>query len=380
MRDRGNWRRLLSWHTLTLGMVVLGVGAGAFFLGRNGALSQANARQPMAEPPPQPAPQQQPPSPPMSSAYTRNVVAYIYGTVPITREEFGDYMIARFGAERLEPFINKRIIEYHCNRQGITVTAAEVQADLAETIKNLNVSASVFESKVLKARGKTLYEWKEDVIRPKLMMSKLLATDLYRDRIRVEQDDLQKGYDAYYGEKVRVQMIFWPKEEHQLALKRWDEIRKDSRAFEQVARTQSSAELARVGGMIEPFGRNTTGSPQVEKEAFGVLEIGQISPVIKTDHGCVVIKLLERIPPNKSVTPEEARAKLEKEIVEKKIAMQTPILFAELKKQADPAVLLKKGGETQEQLERDVKKEMEASGTRIPLPEPLNPLIPPPQK
>ena len=42
------------------------------------------------------------------------IVAYIYETIPITREELGEYLIARFGTERLDLLVNKRIIEIEC--------------------------------------------------------------------------------------------------------------------------------------------------------------------------------------------------------------------------------------------------------------------------
>jgi len=364
MRKRKSWRELFGWRSLTTGVVLIGVGTGAFFLGRSGVMGQATAHQPMAAEV-APPPEQVPPAPPPSAAYTKSVVAYMYGTVPVTREELGEYLIARFGAERLEPFVNKRIIEYHAAKQGVGVTAAEIEADLAETLKNLNVTKEVFEKQVLKARGKTLYEWREDVIRPKLLMSKLC-----QGRAKVEEEDLKNGYEAYYGEKVEVQMILWPKSEHHVALKAWDSLRKDENAFDRAARSQSSAELARVGGKIQPFGLHTTGSPQLEKVAFEQLDIGEVSPIIETPQGFVVIKLLKRIPPQNNVKLEEVRPKLEKEIIEKKTQMEIPILFAELKKQADPKLLLKKN-ETQEQLERDVQRELppEVLGSLPALPE-----------
>src|SRR5262245_23828600 len=45
------------------------------------------------------------------SDYSRRVVAYIFGNRPITREELGEYLIERVGAERLEFLVNRRIIE-----------------------------------------------------------------------------------------------------------------------------------------------------------------------------------------------------------------------------------------------------------------------------
>src|SRR5262249_14111486 len=75
----------------------------------------------MAQPPP-PA-QTAPVAPPTNPDYSNRVVAYIYGTTAITREELGEYLIARYGSEKLELLINKRIIEHACQERGIEVTA-----------------------------------------------------------------------------------------------------------------------------------------------------------------------------------------------------------------------------------------------------------------
>jgi parvulin-like peptidyl-prolyl isomerase len=139
----------------------------------------------------------------------------------------------------------------------------------------------------------------------------------------------------------------------------WDDLRKDPNAFNKAAREQASAQLASAGGIVQPFGRNTTGTPQLEKVAFDQLELGDVSPILETPQGYVVIKLLERIPPDRTVKLEDVRAKLEEEIIRKKMELMVPEVFAELRKQADPRLLLKKY-ETQEQLERDVQKELDA--------------------
>src|SRR5262249_58828595 len=66
----------------------------------------------------------------LPSDYSRRPVAYIHGSVAITREELGEYLIARFGKDRLKNLINKRIIEHAARQKGVEVAAAEVQAAL----------------------------------------------------------------------------------------------------------------------------------------------------------------------------------------------------------------------------------------------------------
>src|SRR5439155_1421117 len=66
------------------------------------------------------------PGPAPSADYTSRVVAYIYGTTPITREELGEYLIARFGTDKLGLLVNKRIIETACQTRGVEVADANL--------------------------------------------------------------------------------------------------------------------------------------------------------------------------------------------------------------------------------------------------------------
>src|SRR5438128_1544808 len=129
----------MSRNRLLLGVAFLGLAALAIFCGHQGSLSQATANPPA----PLPAAAKQD-LPPASSDYSHRVVAYLYDTIPITREELGEYLIARMGKERLGTLVNKRIIEHVCKEKGIEVTSAEVEADLAETLKGFNVNRSEF--------------------------------------------------------------------------------------------------------------------------------------------------------------------------------------------------------------------------------------------
>src|SRR4029077_12338399 len=94
--------------------------------------------------------------------------------------------------------------------------------------------------------------------------------------------------------------------------------------FDRVAKTQASPQLASQAGHIEPFGRHTTGNDELENEAFK-LQPGEISRVVETPQGLVVLKCIRHIEPKKTaVLNDEVRAKLEKEIIEKKVKLEFP--------------------------------------------------------
>ena len=96
-------------------------------------------------------------------------VAYVHGNIAITMDEFGKYLMDRGGSEKLELFVNKRIIEMAADAQKITVTKAELEAKLAEDLKGIGATQDDFLKILLPKYNKSLYEWMEDVVKPGLL-------------------------------------------------------------------------------------------------------------------------------------------------------------------------------------------------------------------
>jgi hypothetical protein len=337
---------------LTLAMGVLGLAAVVVFWGRSDSLSRAKAE------PPAPHAKVAPPS-----DYSQRVVAYIYNnTVPISREELGEYLIARMEPERLANLVNRRIIEHACKQRGIEVTNAEVEAEFQEMLKKMSAGGSLitvkdFVNKILKPRHKSLYEWKEDNIRPELLMSKLC-----RGRVKVTEEDLKLAYDAYYGEKVECRLILWPPGEKHIAMNTYARIRDSEEEFDRASRMQATPSLAASGGKITPIGRNTTGNEALEKAAFS-LQKGELSQVIDTPDGVVVVKCLGRIPPDSSKTLEQVHDALYTEVFEKKLRLEIPRAFHELRAQANPKFILKDGS-NDEELRQDVLESLQSTSPK----------------
>jgi hypothetical protein len=330
---------------------LVGTGALAFCWGRATQLPQVAAAPPEAAPAEAP-----PPAPPeASSDYSRRVVAYIYGSEPITREDLGEYLIARMGADRLDLLVNKRIVKHECREKHVEVTEAEIQAAIADDLKRMDVRMDDFVSKILKHYNKSLYEWREDVIRPKIAMTKLCC-----QRIHVTPEDLQLAFDAHYGEKVECRLIMWKKEEAKRVMTDvYGRIRDKPEEFDHEATIQFSPQLASTGGKIPPIGHHTTGDDELEKAAFS-LRPNELSPVLETREGLVVLKCIKRMPPDATKKLESERAALEKEVFERKLQYEMPVLFKEMRDKAQAQVFLKKTT-TEEELKRFARQEIQSS-------------------
>jgi hypothetical protein len=318
---------------------------GMLFWLRGGAESQAQT--PLAN---RSGPPMQAGAPPaVSEEYARRVVAYIFGNVPITREMLGEYLIARFGADNLELLVNKLIIEEVCKAQNITVTPPEIEAELAESVAGLGVSQNEFVERLLRIYKTTLPRWKEDAIRPKLMLSKLV-----QNKVTCTEEDLTKAYEAFYGEKVEGRIILWPPDEQQLARKAYPQIRDSEPAFADAAKKQASQMLASKGGKVDLVGRFTTGNKELEDAIFA-LQPGEITTVQQVPEGWVVFKCDGRIPAKTSVNPQAVREQLIKEVIAKKTKMEIQKAFVAMREQARPQILLE-GAKKQIDIAGDTQK------------------------
>ena len=309
----------------------LAIAAAGYTYGRFGSVGPAHAQTQTPARPGQAAAHDERPA----GDYQRRIVAYIHGNIPITREELGEYLIARHGKEKLNLLINKRIIEHAARMKGIDVTDAEVEASVKADAQQLGVSVSDFSNQVLRRYQKTIYEWKEDVTRPRLIMEKMC-----RARVTVTGEDLAQAFEAYFGEKVDCKMIMWPHEEKKVVThKIWPKIRNDEKEFDSAARMQASPSLAAVGGHIKPLGRHCTGNPHIEKTLFN-LKPGEVSEVLDTPEGVVVFKCIRHIPPDTTASYEQRKPALEKEVFDRKVALEIGKVFQELRAQAQPQDLL----------------------------------------
>ena len=228
------------------------------------------------------------------------VVAYLYETEPVTRDELAEYLVPRRGPERLDAFINRRVIEYACKDMHIEVSAAEIEQALSESIASVNIGRERFVKEYLKQAHKTLFEWKEDVLKPRLLLTKVC-----QNRVQVTPEDLQKAFEAEYGEKVQCRIIVWPLLEAKKANDIYAKLRDSEDAFAQEAKNQFNSALASMGGRVNPVGRHKFKNQKIEDAVFR-LRAGEVSELVWTDDGVTLIKCDGRIPADTTASLESS--------------------------------------------------------------------------
>jgi hypothetical protein len=319
-------RSLRSWTTP---LALAGIGAVGFALGTwNGQPTTAVA---------------QTPSGPVIGAggarpsdYKERIVATIYGNVNVSREELGEYLIARYGYEKVELMVNSRIIQEAAKKRGITVTDAEVEASIDEDLDRMKMDRATFVKEVLKRRRQTLYEFKEDQVRPTLMLKKMCQGE-----IKVEDAELQRAFEAAYGEKAKCRLIIF--EDLRTAQHTWEKVRSSEAEFVKYATQQGNPQLASIGGLVDPIAHGVAKDNTIENIAFR-LKPGEVSEIFALPNlgktVCGVLRGEGRVPPAEDVTIAKKHDELYKVVFDQKVLQAIPIMFKQILKEADPKMFV----------------------------------------
>ena len=226
------------------------------------------------------------------------VAATVYNE-PITMRELEEQCLARHGAEVLEGTINRTLIELECKKQGIAITEEEIDREI-ERMAMDGVKTKSDGSPDVKAwleliakQGVSLEVYRHDAVWPTVALKKLVA-----DKVAVTEDDLQKGYEANYGERVRCLAIVL------------NDFRRAEQVFE-LARTHNNSEYfgklaaqysvepgsQALQGEVPPIRKNG-GQPTLEKEAFQ-LKPGELSGVIQVGDKYIILRCEGRTEPER---------------------------------------------------------------------------------
>lgn len=262
------------------------------------------------------------------------------GVKTVTRADLGEYLIMHKGAEMLEMLVNRRIIQAEAAKRNISFTQEEIDAVFDEFVRagGSNMTREIFVEKVLPIRKLSLYQYIEDVVKPEVVLRKMV-----RDRVKVSEEDVRKAFERRYGEKRTCEIIIWPQGQERAALNDWTAIRDKKKTFEQVAKIQADPNLAAAAGKIPPVSRHLEAQDNViEKVAFD-LPIGEMSHLLQTKAGTMCIRVTGQVPPVSGVKIEDVKAQLEREELDKFVTREIPVFVGELKKAAAPTMLLQNG-------------------------------------
>jgi len=159
-------------------------------------------------------------------------------------------------------------------------------------------------------------------------------------RVAVSEEDIRSAFEGAYGEKVECGIIYCPKGEEKGAIAALGLFRAGPQELQNYAKDQFVNNLGAGEVKLQLIGRHTTGDESFENTVFGLKP--EQTARIENKEGTMIVKCVGRIPPETSVKLEDVRAKLTEQVLAKKTHQEIPKLFEELRKQAQPRLLLKK--------------------------------------
>jgi hypothetical protein len=164
-----------------------------------------------------------------------------------------------------------------------------------------------------------------------------------KDRVKVSDEDIRKEFENRFGERRQAKIICWSKEDHRAAQAQWAQARKGDAEFDAVAKQQADEKLAAACGLIKPVGRHCENEHDATVvQTLYSMKVGEISGIIEVKAGLMCIKCTAIVPPEPGVVfDEKMQAKLRTELAATRLEQEIPKCFQELKKAAQPNLLLK---------------------------------------
>ena len=263
----------------------------------------------------------QAPSP--QPAAQQNVVAVVNGE-EISRNELGQQCLWHYGEEVLESIVNRQLIQDHCAKSGINVSAEEVQQEISRVAANFGLPIDQWLQLLRDERQIGPQQYADEIVWPKLALEKLAAP-----KLQVTPQEIQEAYELQYGPSVQCRIIVCAdraqiEEARAAAVANPDD-------FGNLAKRVSVDYSAASKGLVQPIRRHM-GDEAIERAAFA-LRPGEISPVIEVHSQFAILKC-ERHFPAVGAPLEDVREQLVQAIRDRKLTDEADRLLSALQEQA----------------------------------------------
>ena len=226
-----------------------------------------------------------------------NVAGFI-NNQPVAREQLAKDCIDRHGRSVLRGEINRVLLVEALKKANITVTDADLSAELAAAADAMGYLKSDGKPdvegwlNVVMKEEKVNYDiYIQDAVWPNAALKKLAAGD-----VQITDEDVQKGYEANFGPRAEILVAVLSNQRDAENVFRQARQSLTEKNFGELAAKYSVEPVSRSNyGKIPPIRRHG-GMPTIEKEAFA-LKAGEISGVIAwNDQFCILYKQGETKP------------------------------------------------------------------------------------
>ncbi len=264
------------------------------------------------------------PSPAAPAGQESAVVASVNGQA-ITREGLAREALRHHGNEVLELLVNRHLIAQECRRRGITITSAEVDAEIERMAQRFGFSVEQWMQMLQHERGIQPKHYANDTVWPMLALRRLAG-----DRLTVDREELEAAFETQYGPQVRVRLIAVSDRSKAESLRA--RAAADPEEFGNLAKDHSEdVSSAAARGMIQPIRRHTS-PPEIEEAVFNLPD-GGISPVLTLGDQYVIFQR-EGLIEARDVSFEVAAPLLEEMVRDNKVRRVAGEVFRDLQEEA----------------------------------------------
>jgi len=272
------------------------------------------------------------------------IVALVNGQ-KITAGQLADVCIERHGEEVLEGTINRKLIEQACKKAKVTITNADLEEEIRRAAEvsvppkpdgSPDVEAWIKLATERQGISKEVYL--HDSVWPSVALRKLVD-----DQVRVTEDDIDRGFEANYGPRVRCLAIVFG--DLRLAHRVWEMAREKYDVLKAAHQKQLASGVPRqratsvffdsfgdffgdlaeqysiepgskkLRGQVPPI-RKWGGQPMLEQDAFA-LAPGELSGITQVGDKYVILFCQGRTTPVK-VERQSVRNLIVEDLREKK--------------------------------------------------------------
>lgn len=259
-------------------------------------------------------------------------IAAMVDNTEITKRYLAEECIVRFGTELLETEINRTLLIQALRKQNLQVTHDDINEEISRAAKAFghvkpdgSVDMDRWFNFVSQGDKSKIDFYIEDEVWPSVALKKLVSA-----QVSVTQEDMQKGFEANFGPRVRVLAIVLT--EHRQALKVWQmaSANPNKEYFSQLAHQYSIEPASKNNhGEVPPIQRHS-GRPELEAEAFS-LQPDKLSKVIQVGEHWVIMYCLGQTTPRVNDF-DAVKDELEHNILEKKMRVAMSVEFGKLQK------------------------------------------------
>ena len=261
-------------------------------------------------------------------------VAAIVNDEPITVRELAEECIARYGKEVLDGEVHHLLFEQELEKNHVQVTQADLDAEVAHAAELSGVIDAEgrpdiprWIAMITKEQDVSQDIYLRDSVWPSAALKKLTS-----NTVNVSQQDMERGFHANYGPRVRCRAIVM--DQLRRAQQVWEKARRNltPEFFGKLAEEYSIEASSRsLKGEVPPIKRYG-GQPALEKVAFA-LRPGELSEIVQVGDRYVIL-LCEGYTEPMKVDFDEVKDLIHSELYEKKLRIAMSQRFSQIKKSA----------------------------------------------